>query len=236
MGQVPIYLIIGNGRMARHFSHYLSLLRLPFRQWSRSLGIPLSEVSTKNSPSILLLISDSAIEPFIAEHPCLSGKRLVHFSGQLVTDMAYGAHPLMTFGPELYALQDYQKIPWILEQGAPSFSELLPGLANPHFVISKHEKDYYHALCVMSNNFTTLLWSKFFNEMGGRFQIPKEHLLPILRRTMMNLSDDHDNALTGPLARGDERTIAANLASLEGDAYAGVYRAFVEIYMGEKVL
>jgi len=156
----------------------------------------------------------------------------LHFSGQLVTDMAYAAHPLMTFGPELYTLQDYQKIPWILEQGSPEFSELLPGLTNPHFCISKREKNYYHALCVMANNFTTLLWSKFFDEMDDRFQIPKENLLPILRRTVTNLCDDHKKVLTGPLARGDKSTIAANLKSLEGDAYAEVYRAFVDAYCG----
>lgn len=233
MGQVPNYLIIGDGRVARHFSHYLSLLQIPCRQWSRSQELSLSE-TIKDSSQILLLISDSAIESFIEAHACLSGKRLVHFSGQLVTDRAYGAHPLMTFGPELYTLQDYQKIPWILERGSPSFSELLPGLPNPHFFIAKQEKNYYHALCVMANNFTTLLWSKFFNAMDDRFQIPKENLLPLLRRTMMNMCGDHNNVLTGPLARGDASTIEANLASLEGDSYAEVYRAFVEAYLKEE--
>jgi len=233
MGQVPTYLIIGDGRVARHFSHYLSLLRIPCRQWSRSQDISLSEI-IKDSSQLLLLISDSAIESFIKEHACLSGMRLIHFSGQLVTEAAYGAHPLMTFGPELYTLQDYREIPWILERGAPAFSELLPGLPNPHFVISKQEKNYYHALCVMSNNFTTILWSKFFNEMNDRFQIPKEHLLPILRRTMTNMCGDHEAALTGPLVRGDTSTIEANIASLEGDVYAEVYRAFVAAYLKEE--
>ncbi len=34
MRQVPNYLIIGSGRIARHFSYYLQLLQLPYRQWS----------------------------------------------------------------------------------------------------------------------------------------------------------------------------------------------------------
>ncbi len=35
MRQVPQYLIISSGCMARHFSYYLQLLQLPYRQWSR---------------------------------------------------------------------------------------------------------------------------------------------------------------------------------------------------------
>lgn len=233
MGQVPAnFAIIGAGRMARHFSHYLSLLKISYRQWSRSQSISLSK-TIKDCSHIVLLISDSAIEPFIREHSCLSGQCLIHFSGRLVTDLAYGAHPLMTFGPELYTLKDYQKVPWILEQRFSDFSKLLPGLPNPHFVISENEKSYYHTLCVMANNFTTLLWSKFFNEMNDHFQIPKENLLPYIRRTMMNLCDDHNGVLTGPLARGDRATIEENLSSLEGDAYATVYQAFVDAYKKE---
>jgi predicted short-subunit dehydrogenase-like oxidoreductase (DUF2520 family) len=34
--------------------------------------------------------------------------------------------------------------------------------------------------------------------------------------------------LTGPLARGDRKTISANLAALAGDPWRDVYRAIVE--------
>jgi len=157
------YLIIGDGRVARHFGHYLSFLGITFQQWSRSQSNSTALASVaKKSTHVLLLISDTAIESLITDHPSLSDQCCVHFSGALVTDLAYGAHPLMTFGPEFYALEDYQQIPWIIEKEAPPFSELLPGLPNPSFSIEKDKKDYYHALCVMSNNFTTLLWQKFF--------------------------------------------------------------------------
>jgi len=231
MGQVPEYIIIGDGRMARHFSHYLSLLQIPFRRWARSQDMPLVD-AVKDCSRVLLLISDSAIEPFIAENVCLYDKHLLHFSGQLVTDKAISTHPLMSFGLELYTLADYQKVPWAVEAGASDFPELLPGLSNPYFYVPKDKKSYYHAICVMANNFTTLLWTKFFNEMKDQFDVPKENLLPYLQRTMQNLSGDHEAALTGPLIRGDQKTIKKNLASLEGDDYAVVYRAFVEAFGG----
>jgi predicted short-subunit dehydrogenase-like oxidoreductase (DUF2520 family) len=41
---------------------------------------------------------------------------------------------------------------------------------------------------------------------------------------------DAGRALTGPLARGDEETVAANLASLEGDPFHDVYSAFARAY------
>ena len=37
-------------------------------------------------------------------------------------------------------------------------------------------------------------------------------------------------ALTGPLARGDAATIAANLTALEGDPFHEVYSAFARAY------
>jgi len=229
----PQYAIIGDGRVARHFCHYLSLLDIPYLQWSRSCGAKLAEI-VGPCPTVFLLISDAAIEPFIQQQDCLAYKSCVHFSGSLVTDFAVGAHPLMTFGVDLYSLSEYQKIPWIIESESPSFSELFPGLSNPHFVIDKDQKAYYHALCVMSNNFTTLLWQKFFNSMYKEFDIPKEHLIPILQRSMSNIIDDHEAALTGPLMRGDQVTINENLAALSDDAFFDVYQAFVRAYKKEK--
>jgi len=233
MGQVPHqYAIIGDGRVARHFRHYLSLLKVPFRQWSRSSNVSLANVILPSS-IVLLLISDSAIESFVDSNVLLVEKCCVHFSGSLVTDRAYGAHPLMTFGNELYNLDEYQKIPWIIEDCAPPFEKLLPGLSNPHFSINKNQKAYYHALCVMSNNFTTLLWQKFFNTLEREFHIPKKHLMPILQRSLRNIEQDHESALTGPLKRGDQTTINKNLAALSDDAFYDVYRSFVTAYQKE---
>ena len=231
MGQVP-YGVVGDGRVARHFTHYLSLLKIPFRQWSRSTQLNCADVLA-SCPIVLLLINDSVINDFIKSHSFLKEKCCVHFSGSLVTDFAYGAHPLMTFGTELYTLEEYKEIPWILEDSSPPFENLLPGLPNPHFVINKEKKGYYHALCVMSNNFTTLLWQKFFNTLEQEFQIPKQHLIPILQRSLKNIEKDHEAALTGPLKRGDRETIKKNLEALSDDAFYSIYQSFVTAYQKE---
>jgi hypothetical protein len=229
MRQVPHYLLIGDGRLARHLRHYMTLLALPCQQWHRRCATPLAEMITDAS-HVLLLISDKAIEPFIDEYPVVLNKPLIHCSGSLSSERAVGAHPLMTFGHELYDQATYQRIPFILEQPYTTLAEVLPGLPNPSFAIPPAMKAYYHGLCVMANNFTTLLWQKFFSEMERQWQIPVDHLTPYLQRTFDNIARDHRHALTGPLARGDQLTIDKNLTALADDPFFDVYAAFVRAY------
>lgn len=232
MRRAPKYLVIGNGRVANHFAYYLSFLRLPFSRWTRANHsvdelVPLSEQHTH----ILILISDDEIAKFITQHPCLlNADYLIHFSGSLVLENCFGAHPLMTFGNNLYKLSSYRQIPFILEEGGPSFEALLPGFPNEHFFISKEMKPYYHAMCVMSNNFTTLLWQKFFNELKEKLHLKKRVLYPFMQQTVENLIVKASEALTGPLVRGDHKTIESHLQALEGDPYKEVYEAFLKAY------
>ena len=69
-----------------------------------------------------------------------------------------------------------------------------------------------------------------FNELQQRFQIPSEAALPYLKQIMHNLEYHPEIALTGPLDRNDQQTIAANLLALDQDPYQQVYSAFVNAY------
>jgi predicted short-subunit dehydrogenase-like oxidoreductase (DUF2520 family) len=229
MRQVPHYIIIGNGRMAYHCSEYFKLLNISFDQWHRALPFSRLDILLTKATHVLLLIGDDAIERFIGEHLFSKQKILIHFSGRLIAKNAFSAHPLMTFGPDLYSLQDYQRIPFIIEDHGPTFSELFPALSNPHFAIPPAQKPYYHALCVMANNFSTMLWQKFFDDMQEQFQISKSALLPYLEVTFNNLARNHQNALTGPLVRGDQETIDANLKALADGPFLKIYQAFVDV-------
>ena len=226
----PPFGIVGDGRVARHFRHYFTLLGLPVSAWSRSGEGPAPPEALASCKTVLVLIPDGEIVPFIDAWPALQEKRLVHCSGRLVTATLEGAHPLMTFGPELYELSAYRAIPFVLDAGGTPFSTLLPGLPNPSFTIPAADRPYYHALCVIAGNFSTMLWVKLFDELEGRFGIPASAAHPYLRQMAANLMADGDNALTGPLVRGDTETIAANLRALEGDPYHAVYAAFKKAY------
>jgi predicted short-subunit dehydrogenase-like oxidoreductase (DUF2520 family) len=226
--------IVGDGRVARHFVHYFNLLGLSFRTWSRRRGAAGPVDDLASCRTVLVLISDAAIVPFIEAWPALRQKQLVHFSGSLVTSLAEGAHPLMTFGHDLYDLSTYRSIPFIADSDRTPFDRLLPGLPNPSFTIPAAERPYYHALCVMAGNFSTILWLKLFGELHDRFGIPASAAHPYLAQTATNLRMHGPQALTGPLARGDVATTRGNLKALEGDPIHAVYDAFVRAYERRK--
>ena len=226
---VPNYLIIGNGRLGRHLCHYMQLLQLPFLHWHRGLDHTQLNTLVSKATHIIVAINDDVIESFINMLP-LNNQHVIHCSAALNTDAAFSAHPLQTFNNELYTLADYLKIPFIIDAAGPCFAELLPGLPNPHYHIDASQKAYYHALCVMANNFTTLLWQKAFNEFKAQLNIESHALFPLLERTVTNLQNDYTTALTGPLARGDSKTLYKNLSALQEDPHYDLFKAFIDTY------
>ncbi len=238
MRQVPELTIIGAGRLAKHLCHYFNLINLPYLHWSRAndpLAINLSKTLT-TTHAILLAISDSAIETFIqANQTLLTDKIIIHFSGHLVTSLAYGAHPLMTFTLNLYDLALYQSIPFILDEGAPALPELIPGLTNPYYYLNKAQKPLYHSLCVISGNFTCILWQKLINDLQNKLNLPIEIIYPYLEQIFYNIKNNPQAALTGPLVRNDTTTITANLAALAADPFQKIYQAFIDLYQKEEI-
>jgi 2-dehydropantoate 2-reductase len=265
MRQVPQYLLIGSGRMSKHMNFYLSNkikykiqkaintdIKSNIFNWSRDKD---RDGSKKNntedllkkinlSTHILILISDDQIIDFLNKHKNhLKDKICIHFSGCIYTKLAFGAHPLNTFSDNLYDINKYEKIPFILDANSPEFSDLFPMLNNPNFKLDPDKKSLYHAYCVMANNFTTLLWENSFKKFSEKLGIPKQALLNILEQTCDNLLDanklnnsntnsnansNYNSVLTGPLARGDHKTINKNIQALEDsqDPYADIYKAF----------
>lgn len=228
MGQVP--LIIGNGRLARHLSHWLALEGVEHRSWSRaeSGGRTMGEAAREAS-TILLAVTDSAIAGIATElRGNLPSARIHHFSGALHLAEVPGLHPLMTFGPDFYELEAYRAIHWVCDPGH-SLQAIFPTLRNPSHELNPSQRPFYHALCVLSGNLPQLLWRKAWRDLPAELGIPAEALVPYFARSLANFLANPDAALTGPLARGDRGTIALNLAALEGDPYQSVYESFVTL-------
>jgi 2-dehydropantoate 2-reductase len=221
------YLIIGNGRLARHLQQYFSILNLPYSTWARGSSENLSELITA-ADRICLAIRDDALAEFVKTHPELVGKT-VHFSGSLNISGIFSAHPLMTFGPHLYSRDTYLNMPFITVKGEPSFRELFPDLHNPAARITAEQKALYHAFCVMSGNFTTILWQNIFKDFTARLGLNRDLIEPYLQQITENLLRDTEGALTGPIARGDTATIERNLKSIAGTPYENIYYAFLNL-------
>ncbi len=233
MRQVPEYLLIGNGRVARHMACYFNFLGISYTQWHRGMSEDLLAAQARAASHILLLIRDDAIADFAQFHLSDIGALKVHFSGVLNVNGVYGAHPLMTFGPDLYTREKYETIPFVVEQGAPAFADLLPGLANPHAVITQEDKPKYHALCAMAGNFSCLLWQKLMHDFEHEFDLPAELAQPFLRQQTENLLADYKSALTGPLVRGDNATLSKHVQALKDDPFGAVYQSFISAYRAQ---
>ncbi|RDI48105.1 DUF2520 domain-containing protein [Aquicella lusitana] len=230
MRQVPHYLLIGNGRVARHLRHYFSQLNISFDHWHRHEPIARLEQLRDRASHILLLIKDSAIDAFILQHLADTSALKIHFSGCLVSPLACGAHPLMTFNTSLYSLEQYHQIPFVIDHDAPDFTELLPGIPNQHVRLHTSLKSKYHAFCVLSGNFSSLLWQKLFQAFEKELNLPALIAHPYLFQQMHNLVSDPASALSGPLTRNDIDTIEKNLAALASDPFQEVYKSFVHCF------
>ncbi|MCB0350498.1 MAG: DUF2520 domain-containing protein [Bdellovibrionales bacterium] len=227
------YLIVGDGRLAKHFAHYFSILNIPHLSWSRKSTKPLTDL-LPHCERVLLLISDKAIAPFVESHPALLEKKLIHCSGLMTFPFAESAHPLNTFGSELYSRECYLNTPFILESGRALFADILPGLHNPHYYMPAEKKPLYHSLCVMAGNFTTLLWQNTFEAFENELHLPKEALLPFLEKIAFNLENSPREALTGPISRGDTQTLIRNLDALHNRAEQALYYAFLNFVLAKK--
>tara|TARA_B100000959_G_C14766193_1_gene535521 strand:+ start:115 stop:846 length:732 start_codon:yes stop_codon:yes gene_type:complete len=230
MLEKPPYLFVGDGRLAGHLSAYFNLLSISYKRWSRKEGTDFLKAA-KGTSKIILCINDDAIEDFIAQHaPQLEEKIVwIHCSGSLSTPLAQGAHPLMTFGEHTMSVQEYQNIPFITEKGRANFKELFPELKNPTYEVKADLKNFYHAWCVLAGNFSTILWQNFFDVCEKRFEMPRHVAFPYLEKVTEQLQRDA-TPLTGPLARGDAKTVQGHLDSLEGEPFQDIYAAFVKTF------
>jgi predicted short-subunit dehydrogenase-like oxidoreductase (DUF2520 family) len=238
------YAIVGGGRLARHFSQYFKFLEIPHTRWTRDRGslfntseFPDAELRLRETigkaDRVLLLVSDNAIGALLKQYPFLHEKQLIHCSGALSFPGIAGAHPLMTFADNLYALDTYLSVPFMVEAGH-SFVDLFPGLSNPNFAIGVEEKARYHAMCVMAGNFSQVLWKGVSDRFEQQLGLPAESLHPYLQQLAANFVKSPETALTGPLVRNDLQTVERNMNALAGDPMQGIYRAFVEYYHGDK--
>ena len=228
---MPRYGLVGDGRLARHLKFWFTQKGIRFDQWSRR-DSPVGETPPAvlaDCDRIILAISDDAIEPFINAWPGLGEQLLIHCSGSLTTALAVGVHPLQTFGDVLFEPAAYDAIPMTLDEQAPPFERLMPGLENPHCRIRSEHKAHYHALCVLACSGTQLLWREMMLGLA-RMWIDPEFAWPLLRQTADHALGSPFADLTGPLSRNDIETQNRNLDALGKDALAEVYRALQATY------
>lgn len=174
----------------------------------------------------------------------LAGAVAFHASGSLSSDVlaplrAAGArvasvHPLLSFADPTLALQDFAGCYCGCEGDAAALARLAPlfdAIGARRFDIDPAAKRLYHAAAVLACNDLVALMEtarRCLAAAGVPREIGWAALQPLIQGTLANIGRvGPAAALTGPVARGDDRTVAAQAEAVAGldPASADVYRA-----------
>jgi predicted short-subunit dehydrogenase-like oxidoreductase (DUF2520 family) len=221
--------VVGRGRLGTAFAAAL-------RDAGLAVDGPLPRgAAAEGAGVVLLCVPDGEIAAAAA---CIAPGPLVgHCSGAtpvavLAPHEAFGLHPLMTvtaqgatFGGSSCAIAG------TTDRARETARTLATTLGMRPFEIADEDRAAYHAAASIASNFlVTLEWAA--QRVGG---LDREALAPLVRATVDNWAAHGPRAaLTGPIARGDEGTVARQRAAVAErapdllpafDALAGATRA-----------
>ena len=128
-----------------------------------------------------------------------------------------GIHPMMTFSTQLYDQKAYDQILWMCDH---EIETPFPFLSKFRYMKPTHKKKY-HALCVASGNISQILWRESLEEFST-LGVSKEELSFYLQKNLDNFKN-LDSSLTGPIVRGDKKTINDNLEALKETSLKNFY-------------
>ena len=162
-----------------------------------------------------------------------SGSIIFHTSGALSSDALLplkkkGAsvgsfHPLQTFPNSTIGAVNFSEIFVALEgdgKAVAAGKRIARTLGSRPFVLSSQQKVLYHIAAVFSSNYFVTLLS-IVEELGSRIGVSRKKIIamvePLILRSLKNVrAASASSALTGPVARGDVRTISKHRSALKG--------------------
>jgi predicted short-subunit dehydrogenase-like oxidoreductase (DUF2520 family) len=203
---------------------------------ARAAGMEIQVGSRELDPAgasiVLLCVPDDAIrEACETAAPSLEpGTFVGHVSGATGLDAlssaadagceTFSLHPLQTIPT---SQTDLSGAPCATAASSPEGLALARGLAERlgmlPFDVPEEARAAYHAAASMASNFLIALEESAAQLMqSAGVAEPREVLAPLVLRTAANWADSGSAALTGPIARGDEETVARHLEALAQQA------------------
>ncbi|HEX6982203.1 MAG TPA: Rossmann-like and DUF2520 domain-containing protein [Balneolaceae bacterium] len=187
---------------------------------------------------VFLTLSDGAIEQAawqLSEMDSdFTGYTFVHCSGNEPASLLShlqkkGAeiasfHPLQSFTAQA-GHDDFDNIFFSLQGDKKTFKTLMPlakKLGAHAFEVTEEQKSQLHAAAVIASNYLISL-IKVSTETGALGGLPQKQvqkaLLPLIQKTLQNVSGQSLNeALTGPIVRGDIETVKKHIKLLENQS------------------
>jgi predicted short-subunit dehydrogenase-like oxidoreductase (DUF2520 family) len=194
--------IVGGGRMGRALTAALGAAGV------RASGPHGRGFDGGGADAVLLCVPDGQIAAAAAA--VAPGPMVGHCSGAtglgaLVPHEAFGLHPLMTITRRGGDFRGAGAAVAGSSDRALTFAgDLARALGMRPFAIADEDRAAYHAGAAMASNFLIALESAA-QRVGG---VDRELLAPLVRAAVETWVAEGDAALTGPIARGDEETVA----------------------------
>ena len=184
---------------------------------------------------VFVTTSDDIIPKATSEITWRAGQSVVHCSGaSTVHSLEHAAeqvamvgsiHPCQTFAGREQAIANLPGSTFAIEAEVPikkTLTEIAKALDGDWVYLTSEDKALYHAAaCIACNYFYTLvsiatdLWQNF----GKTSAEATKAYIPLLQGSVNNIAKmGFPACLTGPIARGDVKTIQRHLAALEKSA------------------
>jgi predicted short-subunit dehydrogenase-like oxidoreductase (DUF2520 family) len=191
--------VVGPGRLGTALSAAL-------RHAGLDVEGPLGRGQAPTARVVLLCVPDAEIENARPQGDHVVG----HCSGASPLGRCdFSLHPLMTV-PESGAA--FAGVPAAVA-GHEVARELAGRLGMIPFSVAEEDRAAYHAAAAMASNFLVILESAA-ERVAGTAGIERETLVPLVRASVENWAAHGRAALTGPIARGDTKTLDRHRAAL----------------------
>ena len=160
----------------------------------------------------------------------IGARQAIHFSGAATIKGVASFHPLFSF-PETQVPIDVMKtIAFACPTDGPAFRDVFPGADNPHFEIGDKLRARYHALAVLIGNLPAFVWNEAGTDLSKLSGLSPEAAMGAYLQSLVDrFLESPAASMTGPIARKDRKTVAANLEALnETPLLKALYDAFLD--------
>jgi len=181
---------------------------------------------------VLLCVPDGAIATTAAAVRPREGTVVAHCAGaRTLEELApherrASVHPLVSMPDAVLGARRLEGA-WFAVAGDPLAWEVVEALGGHPVEVPDEARVRYHAAAVIASNHLVALMGQV-ERVAATVGVPLEAFLELSRGSLDNVAEvGPAAALTGPVARGDERTVLAHLEALDPEERAA-YRAMAD--------
>jgi predicted short-subunit dehydrogenase-like oxidoreductase (DUF2520 family) len=193
-------------------------------QAAQSASVIILSVPDDDIPGIVKELANQELE--------WKGKLVFHCSGLYPSGLLHdleskgaltaSVHPNQSFPRKLKDANAFHGVYFALEGGEEARTKaenVVRDLGGHPFVIRAEDKPIYHAACSVASNFFVALLDvavALLKQCGLEPNTGRDILLPLVERTLQNVKKlNTSGALSGPIVRGDHKSVKNHLDALE---------------------